>query len=153
MNTIETCIKDTVEAQGYLYFRSVNINDLNQQVGDTDIAQGIGVYTSLPSINNKTSGQASSILLEYDIEVYYLKLNDFTDDKGEQVQAILDSLYPDVEQFYDYIRQCGVVASSQTIDDFTIDAVETLKQTKEVLTGWRIQMTIPIWRKDFYCEP
>jgi len=151
MNIVASEIKRIVEEQGYLYFRTVNINDLNQQVGETDILQGIGVYSSLPEIKNNAFGKTNNILMEYAIEVYYLKLNNEIDDKGEAVDVILDSLYNDAQWFYDQIRQGKLIATSQTIDSYQIDAVETLKMTKEVLTGWRIRMTIPIFRKDFIC--
>jgi shikimate kinase len=153
MNIIESTIKAIVEAQGYLYFRSVNINDLNEQVGNTNIAQGIGVYSNLPAISNTVSSQSNNILMQYDIEVYYLKLSAGTDDTGDDTQAILDDLYDDAQQFYDQMKDSGLIAGGSNIESYDLDATETLKMTKEVLTGWRIQITIPIWRTDFYCFP
>lgn len=152
MNLIESTIKQIIEDQGYLYFRSVNINDLNEQVGNINISQGIGVYSSLPVINNRTFNNSNNILMEYEIEVYYLKLNIETDDLGKDIDIILNDLYPDAQQFYDRLRQSGIVATGSFIDDYQLAATETLKMTKEVLTGWQINLTIPIFRKDFYCE-
>ena len=151
MNLIESTIKSIIEDQGYLYFRTININDLNQQVGETDIAQGIGVYSSLPEIDFITYGANNNVLMNYQIEVYYLKLNTSTDDKGSDIDLILEDLYLDASQFYDRILQSGIVATGQFIDGYSMKATDTLKMTKEVLTGWSLEMTIPIFRKDFYC--
>ena len=67
MNLIESTLKAIIEEQGLLYFRTININDLNQQVGQIDISQGIGVYSSLPVINYTTYEANPSILMNYDI--------------------------------------------------------------------------------------
>ena len=152
MNLIESTLKSIIEEQGLLYFRTININDLNEQVGNRNIAQGIGVYSSLPVINYQTFGASPSVLMEYDIEVYYLKLNDNTDDTGAQVDTILNDLYPLAEQLLDHLNQSGIVAKSQYIDGYELNATDTLKMTKEVLTGWSVTMTIPIWRDTFYCN-
>ena len=152
MNLIATTIKAIIEAQGLSYFRSVNINDLNQQVGETDVSNGVGVYTSLPDIDNETFELSGNVLMNYDIEVYYLKLNNEIDDKGEAIDIILDELKPLVDEFYDKIKKAPIIALNQTIDSYKVTGVDTLKMTKEVLTGWRIQLTLPINRKDFYCD-
>ena len=151
MNPIAAEIKKIVESQGLLYFRSININDLNQQVGETDIAQGIGVYSSLPDIDNETFGLSSQVLMNYSIEVYYLKLNNFTDDKGSQVDEILDELKPYADGLYDLIKKSKLKAVNVSIDGYKTDATETLKMTKEVLTGWRVRLTFPIMRSVFDC--
>ena len=152
MNTIASTLKAIIEDQGLLYFRTININDLNKQVGNTDISQGIGVYSSLPVINYDTYEKSKTVLMNYDIEVYYLKLNEETDDKGEAIDAILNDLYPLAEQLLERIKQSGIVAAGQHIDGYTLSATDTLKMTKEVLTGWSVEMTIPIYRNDFYCK-
>ena len=153
MNTIESVIKQIIEAQGYLYFRSININDLNEQVGNIDVSQGIGVYSSLPSIEYSTFASNSNVLMAYDITVYYLKLNPETDDKGDVIDDILNDLYPDASQFFDYMKQSGIIPPGQYIESYSLKATDTLKMTKEVLTGWELTMTIPLYRKDFICPP
>ena len=151
MNLIASALKEIIESQGFLYFRTININDLNQQVGTKNVSQGIGVYSSLPEIDYTTFGASSSVLMNYQIEVYYLKLNQETDDKGEDVDVILDELQPFAEELLERIKQSGIVASGQFIDGYSLNATESLKMTKEVLTGWSVTMTVPMWRKDFYC--
>jgi hypothetical protein len=151
MNLIENTIKQIIEDQGLLYFRTVNINDLNERVGTKDVSQGIGVYSSLPEIELTTYAQSNNILMMYDITVFYLKLNNETDDLGEDIDIILNDLYPSASQFYDRLVASGIVATGQFIDGYTMKATDTLKITKEVLTGWQIELAIPIFRKDFYC--
>ncbi len=151
MNLVESTIKAIIEGQGLNYFRSVNINDLNQIVGETDIANGVGVYSSLPLIENNTFGTSDTVLMNYDIEIFYLKLNNEVDDKGEAIDVILDSLKPLVDEFFDKIKRADIIAASNFIDGYQVTGVDTLKMTKEVLTGWRIQMTLPIYRSEFFC--
>ena len=152
MNLVANTIKTIIEGQGLNYFRSVNINDLNQQVGETDISNGVGVYTSLPEIDNDTFGTSETVLMNYDIEIFYLKLNNEVDDKGEAIDVILDELKPLVDEFFDKIKRAEIIALSNFIDGYNVTGVDTLKMTKEVLTGWRIQMTLPIYRSEFYCD-
>ena len=152
MNLIASTIKQIIEDQGLSYFRSVNINDLNQQVGETDVLNGLVVYTSLPEVNNETFGTSATVIMNYDIEVYYLKLNTEVDDKGEAVDIILDELKPLVDEFFDKIKKAPIIALNNYITSYRCTGVDTLKMTKEVLTGWRVQMTLPIYRKDFYCD-
>lgn len=152
MNLIESTLKQIIEEQGLLYFRTINIADLNEQVGNIDVSQGIGVYASLPVIDFTTYNQNSSVLMEYQIEVFYLQLNQNTDDKGVDVDVILDALYTPASQLYDLIKQSGIVAAGNFIDGYSLESTDTLKMTKEVLTGWKVSMTIPIYRKDFACR-
>lgn len=152
MNIIASTLKTIIEAQGLNYFRSVNINDLNQQVGEKDVSAGLGVYTNLPEIVNRTFGKTNAVLMEYSVEVYYLQLNAETDDKGEAVDVILDALKPLADGLIDQINRSGIIATGQFIEDYNLDAVETLKMTKEVLSGWRLAFAIPIFRSVFDCE-
>lgn len=153
MNLVESTIKAIIEGQGLNYFRSVNINDLNQQVGEVDISNGVGVYTSLPEIKNNTFGGSQTVLMEYSIEIFFLKLNNEVDDKGEAIDVILDELKPFVDEFFDEIKKSEIIAPSNFIDGYEVTGVDTLKMTKEVLTGWMIQMVLPIYRSDFFCPP
>ena len=152
MNIIAAKIKQIVEDLGLIYIRSININDLNQQVGEDDIEQGVGVYSNLPEITNQTFGSTNAVLMQYSIEVFFLKLNAETDDKGEAVDNILNELYPKAQSFYDLFKNAEFVAKSNFIDSYDLDAVDTLKMTKEVLTGWRLRFDVPIYRTVFDCE-
>jgi len=151
MNTIANTLKTIIEGQNLNYFRSININDLNQQVGTRDVSAGLGVYSSLPEITNNTFALNSNVLMQYGVEVYYLKLNFHTDDNGEQIDSILDELKPLADGMIDQLNHSGIIATGQFIDDYQLDAVETLKFTKEVLTGWRLQFDVPIFRRTFDC--
>ncbi len=152
MNLIENTLKSIIEAQGLTYFRTININDLNQQVGEIDISDGIGVYSSLPVIDYTTYATNGAVLMEYQIEVFYLNLNNGTDDTGTQVDVILAVLQPLAEQLADRIKESGIVATGQYINGYTLTATDTLKMTKEVLTGWKVEMNIPIYRNTFFCS-
>jgi hypothetical protein len=152
MNTIGNKIQEIIEGQGLNFFRSVNINDLNQQVGTIDVANGLGVYTNLPEINTKTFGMTNAMLMEYTVEVYYLKLNNEVDDLGFAIDDILNELLPLAHGMIDQFNQSGIVAPSNFIDGYQLTAVETLKFTKEVLTGWQLSFTVPLYRKDFTCD-
>jgi len=87
----------------------------------------------------------------HDIEVYYLKLNENVDDKGEQVDVILDALRPLADEFFDKIIKTPLASINATAEGYQLDAIETLKLTKEVLTGWRLRMVLPIDRTVFFC--
>jgi len=150
MNPIATAIKQIIESQGLTYLRSININDLNEQVGNTDLSGGCGVYTSVPEIEN-LNYVGGTVVSNYSIEVYYLLPNNYTDDKGEQVDEILDILKPKADEFFDKMRRNEIVSSRVLIEGYDLDAVETLKMTKEVLTGWRLRMVLPVDRSVFYC--
>ena len=150
MNPIATAIKAIVEGQGLTYLRSININDLNEQVGNIDLSGGCGVYTSVPEIDN-LNYVGGTVVSNYSIEVYYLLPNSETDDKGEAVDVVLDSLKPLADEFFDRMRRQSIISPSVLIEGYSLDAVETLKMTKEVLTGWRLRMVVPIDRSTFYC--
>lgn len=152
MNNVENAIKTIIENQGLEYFRSININDLNQQVGTRNVSAGLGVYANTPEISNTTFGMTNAILMEYSVEIYYLKLNYGVDDFGAQIDTILDELKPFADGMIDKINRSGLVATGQFIDGYQLDAVETLKFTKEVLTGWHLQFDIPIFRSTFDCD-
>ena len=152
MNIIAKKIKQIVEDLGLIYIRSVNINDLNQQVGEDDISNGVGVYSNLPEIKNNTFGSTNAVLMEYSVEVFFLKLNNETDDKGEAVDVILDDLQPTAQAFFDRFKKSDFIAKSNFIENYELNAVDTLKMTKEVLTGWRLRFDVPIYRTVFDCE-
>lgn len=86
------------------------------------------------------------------IEVYYLQLNDTVDDKGEAIDVILDALKPFADGFYDLIRKDPIVSLTIEVEGYELDSVESLKMSKEVLTGWRLRMVLPIDRKAFSCK-
>lgn len=150
MNPIASEIKTIVEAQGLTYLRTININDLNEQVGNIDLSAGCGIYSSLPEIENlnHVGGQIQS---NTSIEVYYLGLNNGTDDKGEQVDVILDALKPKADEFFDKIKRSAIIYNNYEVEGYELDAIETLKLSKEVLTGWRLRMVLPINRSVYYC--
>ena len=150
MNPIATEIKAIIEAQGLTYLRTININDLNEQVGNIDLSAGAGIYTSVPEIEN-LQFVGGNVQSNYAIEIYYLKPNAEVDDKGEAVDVILDALKPLADAMYDKLKNGPLVAIDATVEGYQLDAVETLKMTKEVLTGWRLRMTLPVDRKVFYC--
>lgn len=151
MNVIESATKTIIEGQGFKYLRSVNINDLNVLVGTEDLTGGVGVYANLPSINNQRFGLSKNVLMEYAVEVYYLKLSVYTDDTGQQTSDILNDLYPFAQEYIDKIMVSDFIAPSQFVDNYQLDAIETLKLTKEVLTGWRVRVNLPIFRSTYYC--
>ena len=74
MNIIATTLKSIIEAQGLTYLRAANPSDLNELVGNYDLSAGVGVYANLPTVDNITYSQTNNVLMEYGIEVYYLKV-------------------------------------------------------------------------------
>jgi hypothetical protein len=144
-------IKTIIEAQGLTYLRTVNNNDLNARAVDTDLAGGVGIYANLPEIDNETFEASNNVLSLYSIDVYYLKLNTELDDKGEAIDTILEDLRPFVDGFYDKIINSDIISASSYVDGYQLTAVDTFKLSVEVLTGWRVQMVLPIDRSTFYC--
>ena len=59
----------------------------------------------------------SNVLMEYGVEVYYLKLSTGTDDTATQIDVILDALKPKVDGMMDKLNASGIVALSTFIDD------------------------------------
>lgn len=151
MNPIASAIKTIIEGQGLNYLRCVNINDLNQQVGQTDLSAGAGIYSSTPNIDNLQHVGGGGVTSNYSIEVYFLQLNEEVDDKGEAIDVILDALKPLADEFYDKIIKDPIVSLAVRVEGYQLDAVETLKMSKEVLTGWRLRVILPIDRNVFYC--
>ena len=138
MNPIAAAIKQIVESQGLTYLRSININDLNEQVGNTDLSGGCGVYTSVPEIEN-LNYVGGTVVSNYSIEVYYLLPNNYTDDKGEQVDEILDILKPKADEFFDKMRRNEIVSSRVLIEGYDLDAVERLLRYSGGRATWRVQ--------------
>jgi len=150
MNPIALAIKTIVEAQGLTFLRTININDLNEQVGDVDLSGGAGIYTTVPDIDN-LNFVGGQVVSNTPIEVYYLQLNDTVDDKGLAIDVILDALKPLADQFFDKIIKDPLVDNTQMIEGYQLSAVETIKFSKEVLTGWRLRVILPIDRKVYSC--
>ena len=151
MNAIANEIKTIAEGLGMVYFRSVNINDLNEQVGETNLeGETLCVYANTPVINNEVL-QGGGVLMQYQIEVYFLQLNVGTDDNGTQIDVILDATKILADSFYDVLKKSALLQGF--IEAYELEAAETLKLTKEVLTGWRMEATLPIDRTEYYCPP
>ena len=145
-------IKRIAESLGMIFFRSININDLNIQVGETDLqGQTLCVYANTPTISNETYPQASAILQQYQVEIYFLQLNFYTDDTGTQIDTILDATNTLANSFFDELKRSPIIQGF--IQDYELEAVETIKMTKEVLSGWQMTVTLPIPRTEFYCPP
>ena len=85
MNVVATTIKGIIEAQGLTYLRAANPNDLNELVHSYDLSNGVGVYANLPTVSNMTYSQNGNVLMEYGIEIYYLKLSTGTDDTATRI--------------------------------------------------------------------
>ena len=151
MNIIATTLKGIIETQGLTYLRAVNVKDLNELVGQYDLSNGVGVYANLPTVGNITYSQTNNVLMEYGVEVYYLKLSGGTDDTGTQIDVILDDLKPLVDGMMDQINASSIVALSSFIDGYELEAVESINITSEVLSGWKLSFSIPIYRYTFEC--
>tara|TARA_R110000782_G_scaffold101076_1_gene187698 strand:- start:224 stop:682 length:459 start_codon:yes stop_codon:yes gene_type:complete len=151
MNIIATTLKSIIEAQGLTYLRAANPNDLNELVGNYDLSNGVGVYANLPTVSNTMYAQTNNVLMEYGVEVYYLKLSTGTDDTATQIDVILDALKPKVDGMMDKLNASGIVALSTYIDDYELEAIESINITSEVLSGWKLSFSIPIFRDTFEC--
>lgn len=147
MSIIGDKVKSVVEAQGLTYVRSFNDNDLNEKVGRMDIASltAIGVYANTPVVNVNRIGKTPQVIQEEEVEVLYLKLNQSVDPTGEQVDLILDELRPLALQMVQSLAELKDGGQPYTGGEMT--AIDAIKITKEVLTGWQITVTIPMTTK------
>ena len=152
MNIIATTLKSIIEGQGLTYLRAANPNDLNELVGSYDLSNGVGIYANLPTVTNITYGQTNNVLMEYGVEVYYLKLSTGTDDTATQIDVILDALKPKADGMMDKLNASGIIALSTYIDDYELEAIESINITSEVLSGWKLSFSIPIFRDTFECS-
>jgi len=150
MSILASEIKTIIEGQGLVYYRAVNINDLNEFAGTTDLAAGIGVHTNLPNINSFTPRATGNVWQNHLVEVFYMKLTSI-DPTGEQLDVILDELLPLADELYDKLQASTIRSKANSINGYTVTAAETLKQTKEWLSGWKVTLQMPIDRTVFYC--
>lgn len=151
MNIIATTLKSIIEAQGLTYLRAANPNDLNELVGNYDLSNGVGVYANLPTVDNITYSQTNNVLMEYSVEVYYLKLSTGTDDTATQIDVILDDLKPKVDGMIDKLNSSNIIALSSFIDGYELEAIESINITSELLSGWKLSFVLPIFRDTFEC--
>tara|TARA_X000001036_G_C20636636_1_gene789354 strand:+ start:257 stop:715 length:459 start_codon:yes stop_codon:yes gene_type:complete len=152
MNVVATTIKGIIEAQGLTYLRAANPNDLNELVHSYDLSNGVGVYANLPTVSNMTYSQNGNVLMEYGIEIYYLKLSTGTDDTATQIDVILDALKPKADGMIDKLNASNIIALSDFIDGYELEAIESINITSEVLSGWKLSFVLPIFRDTFECS-
>jgi len=152
MNVVATTIKGIIEAQGLTYLRAANPNDLNELVGNYDLSNGVGVYANLPTVSNMTYSQNGNVLMEYGVEIYYLKLSTGTDDTATQIDVILDALKPKADGMIDKLNASNIIALSDFIDGYELEAIEAINITSEVLSGWKLSFVLPIYRDTFECS-
>jgi hypothetical protein len=148
MKKIRDAIQAIIEAQGLTFYRSVNIEDLNQWAGTVDLSDGVGVLTNMPTVSFDV-GAGSTTLGTYEIEVFYLMLSPI-DATGSQTDSILDILEPLALELIDKLGK-QIVTPGQMIEDYSLTGVETLKLSKEVLTGWQVNVNVPSFREAYYC--
>ena len=152
MNLIATTLKNIIEGQGLTYLRAANPSDLNQMVHTYDLSAGVGVYANLPTVDNITYSQTNNVLMEYGIEVYYLKPSTGIDDTATQIDVILDALKPKVDGMIDKLNASNIIALSAFIDGYELEAIESINITSEVLSGWKLSFVLPIFRDTFECS-
>ena len=152
MNVVATTIKGIIEAQGLTYLRAANPNDLNELVHSYDLSNGVGVYANLPTVSNMTYSQNGNVLMEYGIEIYYLKLSTGTDDTATQIDVILDALKPKADGMIDKLNASNIIALSDFIDGYELEAIESINITSEVLSVWKLSFVLPIFRDTFECS-
>jgi len=152
MNVVATTIKGIIEAQGLTYLRAANPNDLNELVGNYDLSNGVGVYANLPTVSNMTYSQNGNVLMEYGVEIYYLKPSSGFDDTATQIDVILDALKPKADGMIDKLNASNIIALSDFIDGYELEAIEAINITSEVLSGWKLSFVLPIFRDTFECS-
>ena len=152
MNTVTTQIKTIIEGQGLTYLRAANPNDLNELVHSYDLSNGVGVYANLPTINNVLYNKSNNVEMEWGIEIYYLKPSSGVDDTATQIDVILDALKPKADGMIDKLNASGIIAASRFIEDYELEAIESINITTEVLSGWKLSFVLPISRTSFDCS-
>lgn len=152
MNVVATTIKGIIEAQGLTYLRAANPNDLNELVHSYDLSNGVGVYANLPTVSNMTYSQNGNVLMEYGVEIYYLKPSSGFDDTATQIDVILDALKPKADGMIDKLNASNIIALSDFIDGYELEAIEAINITSEVLSGWKLSFVLPIFRDTFECS-
>jgi hypothetical protein len=150
MSIVSEKLETAIISQGLTYLRSININDLNEQVKDLDLnALGaVGIYSNIPEAQNLTFSNTNAVLVNETVEVHYLSLSPI-DATGEQTQTLLDSLRGYADGLFDLMQK--QTENNQYIDGYEISAVESIKFANEVLTGFKVSFTFPYYRKSFTC--
>jgi len=152
MSVLSDKIKTLIENQAAIYIRSININDLNQQINTTDIKGAVvGVHSNVPEAENLTYSGTNNVLVNETIEVHYLQLSPI-DATGAQTQTILDTLRPYADGLFDLLQGDSLRSQDESIDGYELEAVESVKITNEVLTGWKLSLTFPYYRESFNCN-
>lgn len=152
MSIISERLKTIIELQGAIHLRTINVEDLNKQVNRTDIKGAVlGVHTNIPEVTNETFEATNRVVAQETIEVHYLQLSEI-DATGDQTQAILDNLRPYADGLYDMLQKDSLRAPDQRIDGYELDALESIKFSNEVLTGWKVSIVFPIPRSNYECN-
>ena len=151
MSSLSDKLKAVIEGQGATYLRTININDLNQQVGKTDLKGGVvlGVYSNLPEAENLTYATGNNVLVNETVEVHYLQLSPI-DATGDETQVILDTVRPYADGLFDLMNK-EANTYQQYIDGYQLESLESVKFLNEVLTGFKIIFTFPYYRTAFTC--
>lgn len=152
MQTLRNNIQTIIESLGSTYVRSLNINDLNQQVLNINLSTGsIGVLANIPDSSYVKLGMTKTQQVTYSLTVYFLQLNSGADDTGSQVDAILDTTRGLAESFLDRLYRLDPYNNIAQPDEYTINGVDTVKIADDVLSGVQLDFQITERRSSYDC--
>lgn len=152
MQTLRDNIQQTIEALGATYLRALNINDLNQQSLNINLSTGsLGVLANVPDSEYQKLGFTKTQQTTYSLTVYFLKLNNGSDDTGSQVDTILDATRTLAENFLDRLYRLDDYNTIIQPDTYTVNGVDTVKIGGDVMSGVQLDFQITERRTSYDC--
>lgn len=152
MSVVVDKVKEVIQGMGLTYLRVTSEADLNQTLTTIDTSNSLGVLGNIPSIENTIAPRTGLTLIETSIEVFFLEKNITADDKGEVIDGLLDTAEDNARKFFDIIKQDPITSPTQTIESYTLDGVDSFELTDEIVTGWKLSVTIPTDQSVYDCS-
>ena len=133
------------------YLRAVSLEDFNQRVREFDLSNPLVVLINIPGINNTSFEVHTSLVSNVTLEVLFVQKNQDADDTGEVIQDILDEMETLANNWYDLMYRSALIAKAVKPEGFTLSGVETINLSDELVSGWLMNVTIPLDRKVSEC--
>lgn len=141
-------IKTVIEslAGPVIYLRAISLQEANYKLPKTVLASAVGINANASEIEFSPSEFSSFVIFNFPVDVWFLKKNESNDDTGEEIDSILDEMFPIGNEFFDKMQPLDDLGS---IDTYTMTPV--INFSDELLTGYRIQFEVPARRETFNC--
>ena len=150
MSGIAAKIKTAIEAlttEPVTYLRAIHLQEANYQLPKTLLDQPVGIHANAPDIDLNTTILTTYTTFEYAVDVWFLVKNSSQDDKGEDIDVILDRTFLLANEFF---QRMNVEASGlPAVTDYTLTPV--VNWSDEMLSGYNITFNLPDRVTDYVC--